>query len=45
MIQDKILMKAVSAIMQRSEKQRDSGKLIRTFVDVGILPQIENLNN
>src|SRR3989442_14738965 len=45
MIQDLELVKAVAAIAQRSEKQQDLQKLLGTFVDVGILPQIENVNN
>jgi len=38
-------MKAVSNILQRSERQEDLDKLVNTFVDVGILPQLDNLNN
>ena len=38
-------MRAVSRILQRSERQIDKDKIVRTFVDVGILPQLENLNN
>jgi hypothetical protein len=45
MIQDPELMKAVASILQRSEKQQDLQKLVGTFVDVGILPQIDNINN
>lgn len=45
MIQDPELLKAVAAIMQRSERQQDLQKLVGAFVDVGILPQIENRNN
>jgi hypothetical protein len=37
-------MKAVSGILQRSERQ-DIEKLTRTFVDVGILPQLANKNH
>jgi hypothetical protein len=37
-------MKAVSGILQRSERQ-DLEKLTRTFVDVGILPQLSNKNH
>jgi hypothetical protein len=45
MVQDEGLTKAVSAIAQRSERQPDLQKLVGAFVDVGILPQIENSNN
>lgn len=45
MIQDKLLMKSVSGILQRSERQQDYKKVLNTFVDVGILPQLDNLNN
>ncbi len=44
MLQDPTLMKAVSRILQRSERQ-DLEKLLDTYVDVGILPQIHNTNN
>lgn len=45
MIQDQELTKAVAAIPQRSERQQDLQKLIGAFVDVGILPQVQNGNN
>lgn len=45
MIKDALLVKAVAGILQRSEKQQDLQKLVGTFVDVGILPQIDNINN
>ena len=45
MIQDTQLTKAVSKIRQRSEKQDDPHKLLGTFVDVGILPQLNNRNS
>jgi len=45
MLQDPVLMKAVSALLQRSERQQDLQKLIVSFVDVGILTQLENRNN
>ena len=44
MIQDEILKKSVSKILQRSERQ-DIQKIIRSFVDVGVLPQLFNQNN
>lgn len=44
-IQDAELAKAVASILQRSEKQQDLQKLVGTFVDVGILPQVDNINN
>ena len=45
MIKDTQLMKAVSNILQRSEKQQNQEKVIRTFVNAGILPQLTNSNN
>ena len=45
MISDPLLMKAVSSILQRSEKQQDQEKVIRSFVNAGILPQLNNKNN
>lgn len=44
MLQDPALMRAVSRILQRSERQ-DLEKLLDTYVDVGIFPQISNTNN
>ncbi len=45
MIQDQLLQAAVSRINQRSERQTDAGKLIGTYVDVGLLPQLRNKNH
>ncbi|WP_282339032.1 hypothetical protein [Pseudomonas sp. PS02288] len=45
MIQDPKVMGAVSRIMQRSERQTDTDKLISTYVDVGLLPQLNNNNH
>lgn len=45
MVQDKIVSQAVAAIPERSERQQDLQKLVGSFVDVGILPQIKNVNN
>jgi hypothetical protein len=45
MLQDPQIMKAVSRILQRSERQQDPSKLVNTFVDIGILPQLDNTNN
>jgi hypothetical protein len=45
MLQDPILMKAVSGLLQRSERQQDLQKLVESFVDVGILTQLDNRNN
>ena len=45
MVQNPALTQAVAAIPQRSERQQDLQKLIGSFVDVGILPQIRNINN
>lgn len=45
MIQDPKIQAAVSRIMQRSERQTDVGKLVNTYVDVGLLPQLHNRNH
>lgn len=45
MVQDSELTKAVASIPQRSEKQTDVQKLVVSFVDVGILPQVNNINS
>lgn len=45
MIQDAKLQAAVSRIMQRSERQTDTAKLVSTYVDVGLLPQLHNRNH
>jgi hypothetical protein len=45
MVQDQLLAQAVAAIPQRSERQQDLQKLVGSFVDVGLLPQIRNVNN
>lgn len=45
MLDDKFLMPAVARIHQRSERQEDIGKLIGTYVDVGLLPQLNNRNH
>lgn len=45
MIRDQMLMKSVSRILQRSERQVDISKLIASYVDVGVLPQLQNMNN
>lgn len=45
MLQDVQIRKGVAAIPQRSERQIDSDKLQASFVDVGLVPQLENINN
>lgn len=45
MIKDQNIVKAVSTILQRSERQTDDDKLVETFVDSGIIAQLENQNN
>ena len=45
MVKDEQIEKAVSRILQRSERQDDLQKLLGTFVDVGVLPQLDNNNN
>lgn len=45
MLQDTHLMAAVSRIIQRSERQEDIQKLVGTYVDIGLLPQLNNINH
>jgi len=45
MLQDPQVMAAVSRIVQRSERQEDIQKLVGTYVDVGLLPQLDNTNH
>ena len=45
MLSNPVLMKAVASIKQRSEKQPNIDKLVESFVDVGILPQLNNANS
>ena len=45
MINDNLLKCAISRIQNRSEKQKDIDKLINTFVDSGIIGQLNNTNN
>ena len=45
LIQDPKLKAAVSRIMQRSERQTNITKLVNTYVDVGLLPQLRNRNH
>lgn len=45
MISDTTLQSAISRINQRSERQVDTGKLLGTYVDVGLLPQLKNTNH
>lgn len=45
MLSDPQLMAATSKIVQRSERQEDVQKVLGTYVDVGLLPQLENRNH
>ncbi len=45
MIQDTNIQAAISRIIQRSERQTDTEKLVGTYVDVGLLPQLLNTNH
>jgi hypothetical protein len=38
-------MKAITSIIQRSEREADQERLLRSFVDAGIKPLLENTNN
>ena len=44
-VQDREIMQAVSRVIQRAERQADIQKVVATFVDVGVLPQLNNQNN
>jgi hypothetical protein len=45
MIQDPEMAKAVSRMRQRAERQTDLQKLVRSYVDSGIITQINNQNH
>ncbi|MBN3034803.1 MAG: hypothetical protein JW861_04400 [Bacteroidales bacterium] len=45
MIQDRIIMQAVSRIHQRADRQEKIEKIVNTYVEIGILPQLSNKNN
>jgi len=45
MLQDTKLQTATSRILQRSERQVNLEKLVASFVDIGIIPQLDNANN
>ncbi len=45
MTEDQTFASAVSKMILRSEKETDPQKLVFSFVDAGILEQINNLNN
>src|SRR3972149_312485 len=45
MITDRGIQSAVSSIQVRSDRQEDIDKLIRSFVDPGVLQKIDNNNN
>lgn len=42
---DWVVGRAVSGVVQRSERQQDESLLERTYVDAGVLPQLQNDNN
>lgn len=45
LIKDAKLIQAISSISQRAERQKDINKVINSYVEVGILPQLLNNNN
>lgn len=45
MIKDLKIVQAISNISQRAERQRDINKIIESYVEIGILPQLINNNN
>ena len=44
-LNDASLIKAVADILLRSEREPDPESLERTYVDTGVLPQLDNANN
>ena len=42
---DKQITKAISEMLQRAERIRDADQITRTYVEVGIVPQLQNFNN
>jgi hypothetical protein len=40
MLTDKNISKAISSISKRAERILDDNKVVKTYVEVGILPQI-----
>jgi hypothetical protein len=45
MLKDMNIIRAVSRISQRAERQDNIKKVVGTYVDVGLLPQIDNRNH
>lgn len=45
MIEDPSVALSVSRILQRSERQDDFAKIVDSFVDTGIIEQVDNSNN
>ena len=45
MVRDQAVMRAISRILQRAERQESPEKIVGTFVDVGFLLQLNNHNN
>jgi Cdc6-like AAA superfamily ATPase len=45
MLNDRMLSRAISQILIRSEKQQNPELLIQTYVETGVLPQLDNENN
>ena len=45
MIEDRTLTQAVARIVQRAERHASIDKLVTTYVEVGILPQLDNVNH
>jgi len=45
MLQDHEIVRAVSRIRQRAERQEQADKLVAAHVDSGILPQLANENH
>ncbi len=45
LIADDIVTQAVTSLVQRAEREEDPQRLVRTYVDTGILTQLKNTNN
>jgi len=45
MLSDRSISKAVAKIIQRSERQASTDKLLETYVDIGLVDQLDNENH
>jgi hypothetical protein len=45
LISDENVVQAITSLVQRAEREEDPQRLVRTYVDTGILSQLKNTNN